>query len=148
MSYGLGSDCRSQRKKTGLFIFIFSYKTLQHGDPVGQQESSSISNSRQSDYQTPYNRAQIKSASHSGFSQMGQKSLRPPSSTQCQQSRPLPGSVPSANSPFVQTVQPQNSWKFTNSFGSRSSSSEGNRGTNQTQNSMQKKVQVENVQML
>nr|XP_020456247.1 spermatogenesis-associated protein 22 isoform X2 [Monopterus albus] len=107
-------------------------------NPARQQESISSVSSTQYKYQAPHisESAQSKPRPHPGLSQMDQQpSYRPPKPTHqfFQQSRPLPPSLPPSSRPSALAVQPQNSWKFTNSFGPQRSGFEGKRSSSQPQ---------------
>lgn len=94
---------------------------------VREQASSSIVYSMQSKYQTSRSSEseQSKPPLHSGSQQ---SSYRPPNPTHhyFQQSRPPSGPLPLSSRPSADAKQPQNnSWKFTNSFGSQTSTFDG-----------------------
>lgn len=129
--------------------FCFSSKMDQPSNQVRQQASISSVNSMQSKYQASRSSesSQRKPTPHSG-SQMGQQSsYRSPNPTHTQyfqQSRPLPPPLPPSSRPFVRTEQPQNnSWKFTNSFGSQTATSEGKRNASQPKTAQLTQSQVE-----
>ncbi|XP_026228428.1 spermatogenesis-associated protein 22 isoform X2 [Anabas testudineus] len=102
-------------------------KMGQTSNQVREQASSSIVYSMQSKYQTSRSSEseQSKPPLHSGSQQ---SSYRPPNPTHhyFQQSRPPSGPLPLSSRPSADAKQPQNnSWKFTNSFGSQTSTFDG-----------------------
>ncbi|XP_005749593.1 spermatogenesis-associated protein 22 [Pundamilia nyererei] len=94
----------------------------QSSNALGQQDSSSVINFRQSTYQGPRSSesGQSQPVPHTGLSQMGRKSsYGTPSFTHqySQQSRALPPPVPPPRRQSANAPEPQkNAWKFTNSF--------------------------------
>lgn len=130
---------KTQHVKADVFSF-HSTKIGEHSKPVRHQESSSVTNFRQSGSSG----AQWKPMSDSAFSQMSQNSLRAAFSTQSKQSRPVAHPISPPNGPPVHATQPEkSSWKFTHSF--RSQTAE-NRGSSHYQATRKNKVQVHDVQ--
>lgn len=128
-------------------MFCFSSTMGQPSNQVRQQASSSSVSSMQSKYQASCSSqsAQRKPTPYSG-SQMGQQSsYRFPDPTHLQyfqQSRPVPPPLPLSR-PSAHTVQSRsNSWNFTNSFGSQTSTSEGKRNTSQPKTTQLPQSQV------
>lgn len=129
--------------------FCSSSKMGQPSTQVNQQASSSSVNSMQSKYPSSCSSesAQRKPTPGSSGSQMGQQSsYRLPDPTHVQhfqQSRPLPPPLPLSSRPSAHTVQPQNnSWKFTNSFGSQTFSSEGRKNGSQPKTAQLSQVDI------
>lgn len=113
------------RSKSGLFIFIVRSKMEQPSNPLRQQESTVTS--RTTEYQS-------KSTGRNTFTPMDQQAFNPPpNATYSQQLRLLPAPVPQ-----------NNSWKFTNSFGTQRPPFEGNRSKNNPPAARQTRVQVGN----
>lgn len=102
--------------------FHFSSVMGQSSNALGQQDSSSVINFRQSTYQGPRSSesGQSQPVPHTGLSQLGRKSsYGTPSFTHqySQQSRALPPPVPPPRRQSANAPEPQkNAWKFTNSF--------------------------------
>lgn len=129
---------KTQHVKTDVFSF-HSTKMGEHSKTARHQESSSVTNFRQSGSSS----AQWKPMSDSAFSQMSQNSPSATFSTQSKQSRPVAHPISSPNGPPVHVAQPEkSSWRFTHSFGSQT---DENRGTSHYQDTRKNKVQVDDV---
>lgn len=117
------------RSKSGLFIFIFRSKMEQPSNPLRQQEFSITSRKTECRHSDSM---QSKSTAHNAFTPMGQPAFnRPPNATYSQQLRSLPAPVPQ-----------NNSWKFTNSFGTQRPPFEGKRSGNNPPAARQTHAQV------
>lgn len=133
---------KTQHVKSDVLSF-HSSKMGAHSKPVRPQESSTVTNFRQSGYQPVSSSTYWKSISDSVFSQKSQNSLRVGFSTHSKQFRPVAHPISLPKGPSAHAVQPEKSpWMFTHSFGSQI---EEKRGSPHLQATRKNKVQVENV---